>query len=112
MRLLTISISHYCERARWALEHVGLEFEEEPHLQMFLYRPVRPSGGGESVPVLVTDEGQVLDDSLHLRATEPRCRQRPRYPKPRGGSLRSFGSVRRECSPCGCSRSIDRRRAS
>lgn len=66
MRLLTIPISHYCERARWALEYVGLEYEEEQHLQMFHYRPVRRSGGGRSVPVLVTDEGEVLDDSTDI----------------------------------------------
>ncbi len=66
MRLLTIPISHYCERARWALEHVGLDYEEEQHLQMFHYRPVRRSGGGKSVPVLVTDDGRVLDDSSDI----------------------------------------------
>ncbi len=66
MRLLTIPISHYCERARWALEHVGLDYVEEQHLQMFHYRPVRRSGGGKSVPVLVTDDGDVLDDSSEI----------------------------------------------
>lgn len=66
MRLLTIPISHYCERARWALEYVGLDYIEEPHLQMFHYRPVRRSGGGKSVPVLVTDDGQVLRDSSDI----------------------------------------------
>lgn len=66
MRLLTIPISHYCERARWALEYAGLPYREEQHLQMFHYRPVRRAGGGKSVPVLVTDDGVVLDDSTDI----------------------------------------------
>lgn len=57
MRLLTIPISHYCERARWALDHCGLDYEEEQHLQIFHIRPVRKAGGRHFVPLLVTDEG-------------------------------------------------------
>jgi len=64
--LLTIPISHYCERARWALEHVGIDYVEEQHLQMFHYRPVRRSGGGKSVPVFVTADGEVLTDSADI----------------------------------------------
>ncbi|MBV1858848.1 MAG: glutathione S-transferase family protein [Nannocystaceae bacterium] len=66
MRLLTIPISHYCERARWALEHAGLDYREEQHLQLFHYGPVRRAGGGKMVPVLVTDDGQVLTDSADI----------------------------------------------
>jgi len=66
LRLLTIPISHYCERARWALEYAGLEYREEQHLQMFHYGPVRRSGGGKTVPVLVTDDGEVLTDSAEI----------------------------------------------
>lgn len=29
--LITIPISHYCEKARWALERAGIEYDEEPH---------------------------------------------------------------------------------
>lgn len=28
-RLLTIPISHYCEKARWALEHAGIPYRED-----------------------------------------------------------------------------------
>ena len=34
VRLITIPISHYCERARWALQRAGVDFIEEQHLQM------------------------------------------------------------------------------
>ena len=32
-RLLTIPISHFCEKARWALERAGLAYREERHVQ-------------------------------------------------------------------------------
>ena len=34
LRLITIPISHFCEKARWALELAGLPYREEPHLQV------------------------------------------------------------------------------
>lgn len=83
MRLLTIPISHYCERARWALEHAGLEYEEEQHLQMFHARHARRlTGGSTSLPVLVTNDGQVLPDSRDILrfADEHRIRGTSLYP--------------------------------
>ena len=32
-RLVTIPISHYCEKARWALDRAGLDYREERHVQ-------------------------------------------------------------------------------
>jgi glutathione S-transferase len=32
LRLVTIPISHYCEKARWSLERAGLEYREERHV--------------------------------------------------------------------------------
>ena len=28
-RLITIAFSHYCEKARWALDRAGIVFEED-----------------------------------------------------------------------------------
>ena len=33
--LITIPISHFCEKARWALDRSGLSYVERPHLQVF-----------------------------------------------------------------------------
>ena len=30
--LITIPISHFCEKARWALERAGLPYREERHV--------------------------------------------------------------------------------
>jgi glutathione S-transferase len=77
-RLVTIPISHFCEKARWALERAGLDYSEERHVQGAHRIVARRAGGGETVPVLVAPEGvfseseQILtyaDQSLpeHLR---------------------------------------------
>lgn len=61
--LVTIPFSHFCEKARWSLESAGVAFEEEGHCPGLHRRAVRRAGGGRSVPVLVLDDGAVLDDS-------------------------------------------------
>ncbi|MEH2462146.1 hypothetical protein [Nostoc sp.] len=33
-RLLAKAISHYCEKARWALETLSIPFIEEPHVHL------------------------------------------------------------------------------
>jgi glutathione S-transferase len=55
-RLLTIPISHYCEKARWALERAGLDYEEERHVQGVHRFVSRRAGGAGTLPVLITDE--------------------------------------------------------
>jgi glutathione S-transferase len=46
-RFITIPLSHYCEKARWALDRTGLPYREEPHAPLFS----RFAGG--TVPSLV-----------------------------------------------------------
>lgn len=60
-RLLTIPLSHYCERARWALDRAGVEYREEPHIPL-LHRLHTGRVQCRSVPVLVT-ASEVLADS-------------------------------------------------
>jgi glutathione S-transferase len=56
LRLLTIPISHYCEKARWALERARLDYREERHVQGIHRLAARRAGGGSTVPVLVAPE--------------------------------------------------------
>lgn len=61
--LVTIPFSHFCEKARWSLDAAGVAYDEEGHCPG-LHRPaVRRAGGRRSVPVLVLEDGAVLDDS-------------------------------------------------
>ncbi len=59
LRLVTIPISHYCEKARWALERAGLPYREERHVQGIHRLAARRAGGDSTVPVLVTPGGAI-----------------------------------------------------
>jgi glutathione S-transferase len=65
MRLITIPMSHYCEKARWALERAQIQYTEEAHLQVFHYWAVRSLNTMGMVPVLV-DGAQVIADSSEI----------------------------------------------
>lgn len=65
-RLVTIPISHFCEKARWALDRAGVAYVERPHLQLLHIAAARLAGGGRTVPVFVTATGEVLDDSTAI----------------------------------------------
>lgn len=63
LRLVTIPISHYCEKARWALERAGLAYREERHVQGVHRLAARRAGGGLTVPVLVTPRGAIAESA-------------------------------------------------
>ena len=65
MRLITIPMSHYCEKARWGLERLGIPYREERHLQVFHYLHTFRYSHGPQVPVLI-DGAQVIADSTSI----------------------------------------------
>lgn len=82
--LLTIPVSHYCEKVRWAFERAGVAFREEGHLPVFNRLAGLRYGAWNSVPLLVTPEGLLRDSSVILRwvdeRTAPERRLRPDDP--------------------------------
>src|SRR3954447_332390 len=66
-RLITIPISHYCEKARWALERAGVTYEERAHLQVLHWVAVGRAGGGRTAPVLRCGE-RVFAESADIVA--------------------------------------------
>jgi glutathione S-transferase len=66
-RLITIPFSHFCEKARWALDRVGIPYDEDGHLPLFHYLPARRAGGSRTVPILV-DGRDVIADSTDIIA--------------------------------------------
>src|SRR6188472_3725805 len=63
--LITIPISHYCEKARWALDRAGIAYRERAHLQVIHWIPVARAGGGKTAPVLVWGD-RVFADSADI----------------------------------------------
>jgi len=62
LRLITIPVSHYCEKVRWALTKLKLPYVEEAHTPLF-HRFATGSVGGKSTPVLVTETGVFTDST-------------------------------------------------
>ncbi|MBI4696856.1 MAG: glutathione S-transferase [Gammaproteobacteria bacterium] len=67
MRLITIPVSHYCEKARWGLDHAGVPYIEDAHLQLFHYFFALPHSRRGMVPILVTDSVVLTDSTDILR---------------------------------------------
>jgi len=63
-RFVTIPLSHYCERARWALDLSGISYREESHVPLF-HRIATSRAGGGTVPVLIVGR-EVIDDSAAI----------------------------------------------
>jgi glutathione S-transferase len=62
---ITILLSHYCEKARWALDRCGVPYREEPHVPL-LSRLATRRGEGGTVPVLVSGEIRLTDSTAIL----------------------------------------------
>lgn len=65
-RLIAIPISHYCEKARWALERANIEYAEERHLQIFHHFFTLKVRGGLTTPVLKFGDGTVIAKSRNI----------------------------------------------
>jgi glutathione S-transferase len=63
--LITIPISHYCEKARWALDRAGIAYRERAHLQVLHWIAVSRAGGDKTAPVLVWGD-RVFADSAEI----------------------------------------------
>ena len=61
-RLITISISHYSEKARWALDHCNVPYEEEVHT-LGGHRLATRKLGGKTVPALSSGSCALLDST-------------------------------------------------
>lgn len=90
-RLITIPASHYCEKARWALDRFGLPYREEGHLPLLHWTATRPLGNRRTVPILVQERtvwGDSTDILLHLDAqVAPASRLYPEDPALRADVL-------------------------
>jgi glutathione S-transferase len=66
--LWTIPISHYCEKARWALDRARVPYVEHAHLPIFHRVASLPVSAGTALPVLKTADDQVLGNAADIVA--------------------------------------------
>lgn len=64
-RLVTIPISHFCEKARWALDLAGAPYQEDGYAPVVHRLPLARLKA-TTAPVLVCDDGTVLRDSTDI----------------------------------------------
>lgn len=88
LRLLTIPFSHYCEKARWALDRAGLPYVEEGHLPLLHYLYNHRYGAAQTVPALLTPEGVLTDSSAILFYAHRHGI--PLYPKEHAAEIQSW----------------------
>ncbi|HNJ65509.1 MAG TPA: glutathione S-transferase N-terminal domain-containing protein, partial [Turneriella sp.] len=84
LRLITISISHYVEKVKWALELSGIDYKEESHIPG-LHAAVtlwHTRGRHRSTPVLIDGNQVVPDSTAILRHLADKYDQRWLYPAP------------------------------
>ena len=105
LRLITIPISHYCEKARWALERAGMPYRDERHVQGVHRLAARRAGGGTTVPVLVTPDGVIGESGEILAWVDERTpaaqRLFPEEPAARGEVERLCRRLDQELGPSG-----------
>lgn len=78
--LITIPLSHYCEKARWALDRVVLPYREEPHAPL-LHRLATRRNDGSTVPVLVHGSLRFTDSTAILVHADAVCGGDLLYPR-------------------------------
>jgi glutathione S-transferase len=72
-RLVTLRVSHYCEKARWALERGRVPFVEEGHAPILSWRATFGSGAGRTVPALIASDTVLADSTDILRWVDARA---------------------------------------
>ncbi len=77
--LIAIAISHYCEKVRWGLDWLGIEYTEENHAPP-LHRSHTAKYGGTTVPVLVTKNQALINSTAILHYLDTISPKKQLYP--------------------------------
>ncbi len=78
--LITIRFSHFCEKARWGLDHAGVNYTEKAYIPG-VHQIATRRHGGRSVPMLITPHGALRDSTDILRFADKRAApERRLYP--------------------------------
>lgn len=85
LRLITIGPSHYCEKARWALDRAAWSYTEEKHLPLLHWFASFRTTRQRMVPILVTNERTITDSTEIIRYIDARIARENRL-FPEGGA--------------------------
>jgi glutathione S-transferase len=77
--LIAIPLSHYCEKARWALDRVGIAYREEAHAPL-VHRLFTMTQGGGTVPMLIEGPHRLRSSAEILKYAAARDRRELLYP--------------------------------
>ena len=80
LRLIAIALSHYCEKARWAMDYLDIDYIEENHTPLF-HRQYTSRYGGTSVPVLITGDRAFTDSHDILQYSDSISEGHKLYPE-------------------------------
>lgn len=78
--LVTIPVSHFCEKARWALDRVALPYREEPHVAL-LHRLATTRNGGGTVPLLIHNSSRLTDSTAIIKHADSTSGGELLYPR-------------------------------
>jgi glutathione S-transferase len=89
--LWQIKISHYNEKARWALDHKGIAHKRRSPLPLFGTLPTAwVLTRGTTLPVLRLEGRSIADSTQIIAALEERSPEPPLYPAPGAGRERAL----------------------
>ena len=80
MKLLLFPHSHFCEKARWALDYKGLDYQAVPVMPGLHIYTVRRYAQDTSVPVLLDGETAVQDSKAIITYLDEHYAQHPLTP--------------------------------
>lgn len=91
LKMTSIGPSHYCEKARWALDLAGFSYTDDPHAPFFHVPYVKLAGGKSSTPILKTPNGVLTDstDILQWIQDQQASKWRP-YPEDNNAKIREL----------------------
>lgn len=79
-RLIAIAISHYCEKVRWALDYLGIDYVEEDHAPPS-HRQYTARHNGTTVPVLVSGNEAFTNSPEILQYLDGISKDKKLYPE-------------------------------
>lgn len=77
-KFVTIPASHYCDKARWAMDRAGIAYDEHGHIPMLHWLEATRQKGTRTVPIVVHEAGVATDSTDILELIDARLAETQR----------------------------------